>query len=332
MKIEIVAEIAQGFEGCVEQAKLLVRAAAKAGANAAKFQLIYADELATPDYEYYDLFSSLEMSDNEWADIKNTCEKLEIELILDVFGAKGLSLAEKLAIQTVKLHATDINNIGFLNKLVKSSIKRIMIGAGGAYLDEIKNALDLLKMKENVLFHGFQGYPTNIEDNQLSRIKTLQEAFSNQNNILFGFSDHIEPDDLSSLTLPSFAVGLGVQVLEKHLTLGNCMELEDYESAMNPDQFKSFVKTIRDIEISTGSSSNKNDFEMSPAENQYRKNIRRHVITSRSLQSGDLIKASDVVLKRSSSSLALTDIKSVYNKKVISKLKQNSPLVDGDIE
>ena len=55
MKVEIVAELAQGFEGCPEQAtKLLVKAAAKAGADAAKFQLVYADELATPDYEYYE--------------------------------------------------------------------------------------------------------------------------------------------------------------------------------------------------------------------------------------------------------------------------------------
>ena len=37
MQVEIVAELAQGFEGCPEQAKLLVKAAAKAGANAAKF-------------------------------------------------------------------------------------------------------------------------------------------------------------------------------------------------------------------------------------------------------------------------------------------------------
>ena len=61
MKIEIVAELAQGFEGCAKQAKLLIKAAAKAGADAAKFQLVYADELATEDYEYYNLFSSLEM-------------------------------------------------------------------------------------------------------------------------------------------------------------------------------------------------------------------------------------------------------------------------------
>jgi N,N'-diacetyllegionaminate synthase len=67
MQIEIIAELAQGFEGRPEQARLLMKAAASAGADAAKYQLVYADELATPDYKYYDLFRSLEMPDDVWA-------------------------------------------------------------------------------------------------------------------------------------------------------------------------------------------------------------------------------------------------------------------------
>ena len=55
MKVEIIAEMAQGFEGSFNQAKLLVKAAASAGANAVKFQLVYADELATNDYLHYNL-------------------------------------------------------------------------------------------------------------------------------------------------------------------------------------------------------------------------------------------------------------------------------------
>ena len=52
-KLSIVAEVAQGFEGNFHQSRLLIKAAAKSGANAVKFQLVYADELATSDYKYY---------------------------------------------------------------------------------------------------------------------------------------------------------------------------------------------------------------------------------------------------------------------------------------
>jgi len=331
MQVEIVAELAQGFEGSVEQAKLLVKAAAKAGANAAKFQLVYADELATPDYLYYDLFSSLEMSDDEWRSIKSSCDSNRVELILDVFGEIGLTLAEKLSIKTIKLHATDINNVGFLNSLAKSSIERIMVGAGGAYAEEIKNALDILDSKKVVLFHGFQGYPTAISDNQISRLKVFGRTFSDYQNVDLGFSDHVDPNNPSSITLPAYAVGQGAMVLEKHLTLGCCMELEDHESAMNPDQFKIFVCTIRDIELAHGESLLDDDFGMSGTEKQYRKNIRRHVVAAKELQVGVRIEASDVVLKRTSSSTAYTDIQAVYDKKPNYVMDKNSPLNEGDV-
>jgi sialic acid synthase SpsE len=331
MHTEIVAELAQGFEGSVKQAKLLVRAASKAGADAAKFQLVYADELATPDYPYYELFSGLEMTDEEWLSVKASCDANGIELILDVFGDLGLALAEKLSVKTIKLHATDINNVGFLNALAKSSIERIMLGAGGAYLEEIKYALEILDSKKVVLFHGFQGYPTAINDNQISRLKVLELTFSDYRNVVLGFSDHVDPTNPSSITLPAYAVGQGVMVLEKHLTLGCCMELEDHESAMNPDQFKIFVDCIRNIEIAHGESSCTNNFGMSESEEQYRKNIRRHVIAAKELKVGDVIKASDVALKRSSLLSAYTDIQFVYGKTLNKVINKNTPLSHGDV-
>ena len=73
--------------------------------------------------------------------------------------------------------------VGFLEKLAESSVKRIMVGAGGAYLDEIQSAIDIVSMKKVILFHGFQGYPTPIEDNQISRMQLLQNAFSGHKNV-----------------------------------------------------------------------------------------------------------------------------------------------------
>ena len=332
MKIEIIAELAQGFEGSVHQAKLLIAAAAKSGANAAKFQMVYSDELATPDYQYYQLFSNLELSDSEWLDIKATCDHYNIELILDVFGKKGLKLAETMGVRSIKLHATDINNIGFLTNIANSAISRVMLGAGGAYTDEIEEAVAILASKHIVLFHGFQGYPTLINENQMSRLNVWKTIFAQYNNISFGFSDHVDPNCPSSISLPAFAVGQGVSVLEKHLTLGRCMELEDHESAMNPDQFKVFVSCIEDINEAFGNPNDSNDFGMSEAEEQYRKNIRRHVVTVKEIPSGQLISASDVVLKRTSAKEAYTDIQSVYGKIPKRSLAQNTAITIGTFE
>ena len=74
-KIKIIAEAAQGFEGDPLLARLLVRAAARAGADAVKFQLVYADEIATPSYKYYDLFKKLEMPAACWKDVAGETKK-----------------------------------------------------------------------------------------------------------------------------------------------------------------------------------------------------------------------------------------------------------------
>ena len=76
MKNKIIAELAQGFEGDLTKAKLLVNAAASSGADIVKLQLVYADELATPDYLHYKLFKSLEMPDNSWKELLDYSKEL----------------------------------------------------------------------------------------------------------------------------------------------------------------------------------------------------------------------------------------------------------------
>ncbi len=56
--IEIITEIAQGYEGDPKLTDLLTTGAIASGADAVKFQLVFAEELATPDYQYYELFKS----------------------------------------------------------------------------------------------------------------------------------------------------------------------------------------------------------------------------------------------------------------------------------
>jgi N,N'-diacetyllegionaminate synthase len=107
MSLEIVAEIAQGFEGDPKQSWLLLKSAAKAKADAAKFQLVFADELATPDYIYYDQFKKLEMPTETWEFLNLEAHKLGIELQVDIFGVKSLELALHLGLKTIKVHPTD---------------------------------------------------------------------------------------------------------------------------------------------------------------------------------------------------------------------------------
>lgn len=333
MSIEIIAELAQGFEGNPEQARLLIKAAATAGANAAKFQLVYADELATPDYEHYQLFKSLEMPNDVWRDLSNLASDLGIELQLDIFGIKSLHLSEELGVKTIKLHGTDIANIGLLNEVAQSSIEKVLLGAGGAYVAELDRALEILSSKQVVVLLGFQGYPTFTADNQISRVILLVNRFKDSSQaVTIGFADHAEQNTPLKYALAAAAIGAGAKVLEKHLTLARVMKLEDHESALNPDEFLEFTQTILGCYSAMGVSNLLEDFGMSVGEQEYRKKIRRHVVASRNLKIGTIIEPNDLALKRTSAKHIVTDIGSIYNMKLKEPLAQNQPITFAQFE
>ncbi|MEO8171645.1 MAG: N-acetylneuraminate synthase family protein [Sediminibacterium sp.] len=331
-KVSIIAELAQGFEGNFMQARLLVKAAASAGADAAKFQLVFADELATPDYKYYPLFQSLEMNDADWQNLANYAKSENIELYLDIFGTKSLQLSEKIGINCIKLHGTDISNIGLLHEVAASSIPNIMLGAGGAHLSEIKTAIDILKNKKVIVLLGFQGYPTPDETNQVSRIEVMRSFLDDQSGrVTIGFADHADPLSTLRYAIAAIAVGAGATVIEKHLTLGKSMKMEDHESALNPDEFLEFVTTIRNCYEAFGVSSLTEDFGMSDPEKNYRRTIRRHVVAAYDLKKGHMIQPTDLVLKRSSEEDVITDLNSVYGKELNRDIAANNAILKTDI-
>ncbi|MDB5210957.1 MAG: spsE3 [Sediminibacterium sp.] len=331
-KISIIAELAQGFEGSHVQARLLLKAAAAGGADAAKFQLVYADELATPDYKYYDLFRSLEMKDEEWQDLSDYATQLNIDLYFDIFGTKSLALAESTGAKAIKLHGTDIDNIALLHAVAASSVNKVLLGAGGAYLSEIELALTILTKKEVVILLGFQGYPTATEDNHIGRVTFLSEYLHvNHPKVTVGFADHAEPGTALRYALAATALGAGAKTIEKHLTLGREMKMEDHESALNPDEFLEFTSIIRGCADALGKTENNNDFGMTDSEKGYRQMIRRHAVAARDLVKGGIIDPADVTLKRTSSEQVINDLKNLYQKKLNRDIAANTAISLPDI-
>src|SRR6185503_10493700 len=124
--------------------------------------------------------------------------------------------------------------------------------------------------KDVVLMHGFQGYPTATEENQIARLAALRAAFP---QVRLGFGDHVPETDTTRLWLAAVAVGAGAQVIEKHITISSVAKEEDHESALNPDEFAAFVANVRLAHEALGSTAAAADFGMSAREQQYRKTM-----------------------------------------------------------
>ena len=242
-------------------------------------------------------------------------------------------MAEKIGVKTIKLHGTDIANVGLLNEVANSSIKKVLLGAGGAYLAELDMALEILSKKQIIILLGFQGYPTITSDNQISRVALLVNRFKDSSQeVAIGFADHAEKNTPLKYALAAAAIGAGARALEKHLTLGKVMKLEDYESALNPDEFLEFTQTMQECYSAMGVSSSIEDFGMSNGELEYRQKIRRHVVASKNLELGVVISPNDLGLKRTSAKNTVTDIAKVYNMKLKKPLAKNEPITFSHLE
>lgn len=318
----IIAELAQGYEGKPAQALALLDAAATAGADAAKFQLVYAEELASPDYQHFKLFRKLEMPDQAWVELAAHARRCSIALELDVFGPRSLALAEALAVRAVKVHSTDMGNPALLQAVAESGIEEVLLSTAGCSVEEIQHALRMLARKRVVLLHGFQGYPTPTAANQIFRLRDFAARYQAVAGVTLGFADHADPAGELSVLLAAAALGAGATVIEKHLTLDRRLKLEDYESALNPDEFSAFVHLLRECSTALGSSAD----AMPAAERDYRTKTRKHVVAARDLAAGTLIAPADIALKRTPSAVFVQDATQVVGRRLERAVKADEAI------
>jgi sialic acid synthase SpsE len=292
MTIEIIAEIAQGYEGNPKLAELLALGSIRSGADSVKYQLVFADELCVPSYPYYDLFKSLEMDDSVWRDVVKLIHAENKNVYFDIYGDISLKLASELEVHGVKVSTTDFYNTSLIKRAIKI-FKKVFISIGGVPIEDVDELIKDIKPAENqvTLMYGFQAEPTPIGENNLSRIPEFMKRYP---SVSVGFMDHSSGNDDEALYLPIMAASLGVKTVEKHITLDRILQIEDYISALEPSRFGKFVDTIRKMEPALGCSS----FELTEKEQKYKSLAGKVVVVNRDMRRGEIIQNSDLTLKR----------------------------------
>ncbi len=293
--VEIIAEIANAHQGDPQQAIALAEAALRAGADAVKFQLYSADELLVRAHPRYEHFRKQAFPPDAWRDILARFVDGPARVYCDVFGLDALRIATDAGVRDFKVHSSDLANEHLLRALADLPC-RLLLAVGGSTAREIVAALRLLLPSRSradlVLLHGFQSYPTAVEDSSLSRLTWLREHFGDRVSI--GYMDHVSGDDPFAFTLPLMALALGAEVLEKHITLDRAAQGVDYYSSLEPDEFARFVTAVRAAERALGD----NPESFAPAERTYRKTMKKHWVAARALPAGHELAPADLVMKR----------------------------------
>ncbi len=291
MSLEIIAEIAQGYEGNFKLAELLTTGAIQSGADSIKFQLVYGDELAVPTYEYYDLFKSLEMKEGEWANIISLVHKHNRKIYFDIYGEFSCNQAKDLGADGVKISTADFYNEALVEKSIEL-FDKVFISVAGVELEELNMFLEKYKKQKNIIFmYGLQSEPTPISESNLRKLTSYKNRYS---HIPIGFMDHSAGDSKDAFSLPLMALALGVDYIEKHITLDRKLQIEDYISALTIDNFSIFVEDVNRLKEALGDG----ELVVTKSESKYRSVSGKVVVANRDIKAGEAIYSKDLSLKR----------------------------------
>ena len=316
----IIAEFANAFEGKKDVALEMIDKAVDADVDAFKFQIFLADELLIPEHRQYLLFRRLETRAKDWYDILDCAFKTEKLIFVDIYGEKSLGLTRDFPIDAYKIPPTEMANLSLINK-VSSLAGALILSAGAATFKELENAVEICKTHNSADFaimHGFQAYPTKLEDTSLNLLETLAKKFE----CPVGYADHVDGDSDIALFLPLLAVAKGAKLIEKHFTLNRELKGIDYESSINPEDLKKLVRYINDLDVIFGNSHK----ELFPDERAYKENVRKRIITRRELKTGEVIEEQDLTFKRAPSGIFAEGMVQIIGKTLLKDIEANRAL------
>ena len=294
-----IADIAANHDGSLVRAKKLIKLAAKAGANAAKFQNFFADTIVS-DYGFkklkgklshqskwkksiFDVYKKAELPIAWTKELKKTCKKFGIDYFTAPYDSSIINFLNK-HVSAWKIGSGDITWHENIITMAKTN-KPVVIATGASSQKEVDTILKkILKINKKIVLMQCNTNYTASDDNfnyiNLNVLKSYKKKYP---NIVLGLSDHT----LGSETVLG-AIALGVRVVEKHFTDSNSRSGPDHLFSMNPKTWKKMIISTRKLEKSLGSGLKKIEYN----------EIQTSIIQRRSIRANRYIKKNEVIRKR----------------------------------
>ena len=333
----VIAEIGVNHEGSLATAKLLIEAAKRGGADAAKFQTYKAGLIASkfspsywdtseePTTSQYELFTKYDsFGEAEYKELADHCKKFEIEFVSTPFDVGAVEMLDPL-VNYFKIASADITNPPLLKKVAATG-KPIILSTGASTIAEIDAALAILRTsgtKQICLMHCILNYPTRDQNAHLGMLMGLHNRYP---DLLLGYSDHTLPtEEMMSLISAHL---LGAVVLEKHFSLDKTLPGNDHYHAMDEFDLARFKVKVKKVHELLGPTRDKAPIA---TEDISRLNARRSIVLTRDLKSGHEIVDSDLVAKRPGTGVSPISWDEVIGKKVVRDLPEDHILTWDDL-
>lgn len=259
-KTFIVAEMSANHNHKLSRAKKIIDVAKNIGTDAIKIQTYTPDTMTIASSKkwfqvkvnqawkgktLYQLYDEAHTPWNWQAELKKYAESKGLVFFSTPFDSTSVDFLENLKVKLYKIASFEITDIPLLQK-IGATKKPVILSRGMASLSEINQAIKTLKnsgSSQVALLHCISSYPASIEEMNLATIPDLAKRFK----LVTGLSDHS-----LGITAALTSVVLGASIIEKHFTLSRDNGGPDASFSLEPDEFASMIKSVREAEAAIG--------------------------------------------------------------------------------
>ena len=296
----VIAEAGANHNRDLGLARELIDVAADCGADAVKFQIYtgkrqYSSK--TPRFDYLQ-----HLGDKSTQQVLEDAETPRdwIPLLAEHAAARGITFFAApfdfdavdelgaVGVPVFKIANYEMVDVHLLRRVAEQG-RPIILSVGMATYGEVEDALDAAVAggaTEVALLRCAARYPAPPAIMNLASMATMRAAFG----VPVGLSDHTE-----GIAVPLGAVGLGAELIEKHITLDRGMEGPDHPFAIEPGELRALVQGVRDVEAAVGNGRLEGP---APEEEEMYRLARRSVVAARPIAAGAAIVREDLTVKR----------------------------------
>lgn len=301
MGVYVIAEAGDNHNGNYELALKLVDAAKAAGADCVKFQTFLTSEVISTraekaeyqkastgtDENQYEMVKKLELSFDQFRQIKTYCDKADIRFLSTPFDIPSVRFLREMDMPFWKIPSGEITNLPYLIEIAKTG-GDIVMSTGMCTEAEINTSLRVLRSNgagKITLLHCNTEYPTPYGDVNLRAMESMRKIF----HCPVGYSDHS-----LGIEIPIAAAAMGAVIIEKHFTLDRNMEGPDHKASLEPEDLKAMVSAIRHVEAAMGDGVKR----PSPSEQKNIQIARKSIVARQAIRKGETLTAENLAVKR----------------------------------
>lgn len=265
--------------------------------------------------------AALELSDDDHYEVYKYAKSKGLDFVETLCARGCLSLLKLFTPDYLKVASRDLTNLLLLESLAETKIP-IILSTGMAGKKELDEALEIItRYHTNIsILHCVSQYPTAPDNLNLKTITYLKKHYGQYK---IGFSDHT-----IGISAPPIAVGMGAEIIEKHITIDRHMKGTDQKGSLGPDGVYRMVRDIRMCEHWLG----KEDLYIEKSVDSSRKKLERSIASLHNMKAGDVIRQEDLHMLSPGDGFKWTQLDEVVGRQLVNDIPANEIIYPKDLK